>query len=92
MGGLPDILVLDLNLPRLDGVKFLETMRESFQLRDVPVFVLTTSTERAVHAEAMRAGADKVFVKPDSVTELQEIAEEIVQRVSGDFTGDCRVF
>jgi CheY-like chemotaxis protein len=34
--------------------------------RLVPVIVLTTSTARPVHEEALRAGADKVFVKPDS--------------------------
>ncbi len=79
-GRLPDVLVLDINMPRLDGVKFLKTMRESFQLRDVPVFVLTTSTENAVHAEATRAGADKVFVKPDSAAALLTIAQEIVER------------
>ena len=77
---LPDVLVLDLNMPRHDGVKFLRTMRESFLLRDIPVFVLTTSTEDAVHAEATRAGADKVFVKPDSASALVTIAQEIVDR------------
>ncbi len=79
-GRLPDVLVLDLNMPRLDGVKFLRTTRESFQLRNIPVFVLTTSSESAVHAEAMRAGADKVFVKPDSAAALMAIAQEIVER------------
>ncbi len=80
MGRLPDVLVLDLNMPRLDGLGFLKTMRESFQLRDVPVFVLTTSTESAIHVEATRAGADKVFVKPESETALLAIAQEIVER------------
>lgn len=79
-GRLPDVLVLDLNMPRLDGVKFLKTMRRAFHLRDVPVFVLTTSTENAIHAEATRAGADKVFVKPDSASALRAIAQEIVER------------
>jgi len=79
-GRLPDVMVLDLNMPRLDGIKFLRAMRESFHLKDLPVFVLTTSTESAIHAEAMRAGADKVFVKPDSATALLTIAQEIVER------------
>lgn len=80
IGRLPDVLVLDINMPRLDGVKFLRTTRESFLLRDIPIFVLTTSSESAVHAEAMRAGADKVFVKPDSAAALLIIAQEIVER------------
>ncbi len=77
---LPDILVLDLNMPRLDGVKFLHALRHTFELSQLPVIVLTTSTARPVHEEALRAGADKVFVKPDSANALWAIAAEIVAR------------
>ncbi len=77
---LPDVLVLDLNMPRLDGVKFLRALRGTLELSDLPVFVLTTSTARPVHEEALRAGADKVYVKPDSADALSAIAAEIVAR------------
>ena len=77
---LPDVLVLDLNMPRLNGVKFLHALRATLELSELPVFVLTTSTARPVHEEALRAGADKVFVKPDSADALSEIAAEIVER------------
>lgn len=81
---LPDALVLDLNMPRLDGIKFLRSLRNSLVLEDLPVFVLTTSTEAAVHAEAIRAGADKVFVKPNNTEALLEIALEIVAKSAKD--------
>jgi two-component system, chemotaxis family, chemotaxis protein CheY len=77
---LPDVLVLDLNMPRLNGVKFLHALRATFELRDLPVVVLTTSTVRPVHEEALGAGADTVFVKPDSAEALSEIAAEVVER------------
>jgi two-component system, chemotaxis family, chemotaxis protein CheY len=77
---LPDVLVLDLNMPRLNGVKFLRVLRATLELSRLPVFVLTTSTARPVHDEALRAGADKVFVKPDSADDLSTIAAEVVQR------------
>ena len=77
---LPDVLVLDLNMPRLNGMKFLHALRATLELSQLPVFVLTTSTARPVHDEALRAGADKVFVKPDSADDLSAIAAEIVQR------------
>ena len=77
---LPDVLVLDLNMPRLDGVKFLHALRGTLELSDLPVVVLTTSTARPVHDEALRAGADKVYVKPDSADALSAIAAEIVER------------
>lgn len=75
---LPDALVLDLNMPRLDGIRFLRSLRNSLQLRDLPVFVLTTTTAPSIHEEAMRAGADKVYVKPNDADALLAIALEIV--------------
>jgi CheY-like chemotaxis protein len=76
---LPDVLVLDLNMPRLNGVKFLRALRATLALSELPVFVLTTSTAQPVHDEALRAGADKVYVKPDSADALSAIAAEIVE-------------
>jgi CheY-like chemotaxis protein len=77
---LPDILVLDLNMPRLNGVKFLHALRATFQLSELPVVVLTTSSAEPVHDEALRAGTDKVFVKPDSADALLQIAAEVIDR------------
>jgi two-component system chemotaxis response regulator CheY len=75
---LPDILVLDLNMPKLDGMKFLRSLRQSLFLKDLPVFVLTTTTAKSIHEEAMRAGADKVYVKPDDAKALLSIALDMV--------------
>ncbi len=75
---LPSAIVLDLNMPRLGGVKFLKALRQSFLLKDLPIFVLTTTTSSTIHEEAMRAGADKVYVKPNDADALVAIAGEIV--------------
>ncbi len=64
MADLPDVLVLDLNMPRLNGIEFLRSLRNSLVLWDLPVFVLTTSGDPAIHEEALQAGADQVFAKP----------------------------
>ena len=74
---LPDVLVLDLNMPQLDGIKFLKSLRQSLLLKDLPVFVLTTATATSIHHEAMRAGADKVYVKPNNSKALLSIALDI---------------
>lgn len=77
---LPDVLVLDLNMPRLNGIKFLHALRSTFQLTDLPVVVLTTSTAKQVHEEALGAGADRVFVKPDNADALMAVAAEVIDR------------
>ncbi|HMK89199.1 MAG TPA: response regulator [Methylocystis sp.] len=76
---LPDAVVLDLNMPRLGGVEFLRSLREALRLKNVPVFVLTTTTAVSIHEEAMRAGADRIFVKPNDAETLAAIAGEIVR-------------
>jgi CheY-like chemotaxis protein len=77
---LPDVLVLDLNMPRLNGVNFLKALRGTFHLGGLPVVVLTTSTSKPVHDEALKAGADRVYVKPDNADGLLEIAADIIDR------------
>ena len=88
-GKLPDVLVLDLSMPRLDGIKFLKSLRQSLLLTDVLVLVLTTTTATSMHEEAIRAGADKVYVKPNDSKALLSIALDIVGRGSGQSGEGC---
>lgn len=74
---LPDALILDLNMPKLNGVEFLRSLRNSLLLKNLPVFVLTTTATPSIHEEAMRAGADKIYVKPNDAEALGAIALEI---------------
>lgn len=75
---LPDVIVVDLNMPVLDGDRFLDLLRSDLRLGDVPAAVLTTSTEKPVHAKALASGADAVFSKPSTQAELVEIARKIL--------------
>ena len=88
-GKLPDVLVLDLSMPQLDGIKFLKSLRQSLLLTDVLVLVLTTTTATSMHEEAIRAGADKVYVKPNNLKALLSIALDIVGRGSGQSGEGC---
>jgi two-component system response regulator len=75
---LPSIIVVDLNMPVVDGGRFLDFLRGDMRLGNVPAVVLTTSTEKPVHAQALAAGANAVFSKPNSQEELVEIARRIL--------------
>ncbi len=79
MNRLPDVIVVDLNMPLVDGDRFLDLLRMDLRLGDVPAAVLTTSTEKPVHAKALASGADAVFSKPNSQDELVEIARKILR-------------
>lgn len=70
-------------MPELDGVKILKSLRQSPLLKNLLVFVLTTTTATSIHHEAMRAGADKVYVRPNDANELLAIALDIAGAICG---------
>ena len=59
-----DLILLDLVMPAMDGLKFLRVRRQNPQLRAIPTVVVTTKGEQHMVAEAMAAGATEVLTKP----------------------------
>jgi CheY-like chemotaxis protein len=78
---LPAAVILDINMPKLDGVGALKALRTSLGLRDLPIFVLTTTATETVHCAVMDLGATRIFVKPNSMSELTHIVREILDAV-----------
>jgi CheY-like chemotaxis protein len=60
----PDVVLLDLRLPRMDGHAVLAAMRADAELRGVPVVVMSTSDDPADQSRAVAAGAVGYLVKP----------------------------
>jgi CheY-like chemotaxis protein len=75
---LPDIIVVDLNMPLVNGERFLGALRADLRLTGVPAVVLTTATETYVLDHAMAEGADAAFSKPNTHEELLAIARVIL--------------
>jgi two-component system, chemotaxis family, chemotaxis protein CheY len=61
---LPAAIITDVNMPRLDGLGFIERARERTRLAFVPILVLTTESDPAKKARARAAGATGWIVKP----------------------------
>ncbi len=66
----PDIVVLDLNMPRMDGFQVLARLREMGRLARLPVLVLTASGDEAHTREAFEAGAMDYLTKPFTIPQL----------------------
>lgn len=62
--GLPDLILLDLRLPRLDGLEVLAQLKADAELRHIPVVVLTTSSADLDVERAYESGANSYLVKP----------------------------
>ncbi len=61
---LPDIILLDLNMPRMSGIEFLKILKEDDKLRYLPTIILTTSENRADLLECYKLGIAGYVIKP----------------------------
>lgn len=75
--GNPVVILLDLKMPRLDGVQVLRQLKSDEQMRFVPVVILTSSRESRDLEEAYRFGANAYVVKPVRFTEFVEAIKGI---------------
>ena len=76
----PDLILLDLNLPKLDGMTVLRDLKQSDCLRCIPVVVLTTSRRQDEISRAYHEGANSYVTKP---VQFADFAERI--RVLGAY-------
>jgi CheY-like chemotaxis protein len=63
-GGYPKLVLLDLKLPRIDGLEVLRRLKSSEETRQIPVVVLTSSQEESDMVESYRLGVNSYVVKP----------------------------
>jgi CheY-like chemotaxis protein len=73
----PDLILLDLNLPRLTGREVLERIRAHPELRAVPVVVLTTSCRPEDVQELYAAGANTYIEKPQDFARFVQVLQTI---------------
>jgi signal transduction histidine kinase/ActR/RegA family two-component response regulator len=74
----PDLILLDLMLPRLDGFEVVRALKADERLRDIPVLALTGLTRPSERDEALAAGCKGVIVKPfDTEDLIRSVAEQL---------------
>lgn len=74
----PDVIVTDINMPRLDGFGLIEKVRADPELRAIPILVLTTESDPARRDQARRAGATGWIVKPFDPAKLVSAIRRVV--------------
>lgn len=75
---LPDIVLLDLNLPKISGIEVLKRLRSGPDPILIPVIVLSTSNSDADISRSYQSGANVFFTKPATFSETKKIAQSIV--------------
>jgi DNA-binding response OmpR family regulator len=69
----PDIIVLDFNMPKTNGLELLQLLKQDAGLRSIPVIMYSATMDAELQAKAIRAGAVKCIRKPYNMQELPEL-------------------
>lgn len=83
-GNRPDVVLLDINMPRFSGFDVLEWVQSDPSLRDIPVVMLTTSEQPEDVRRATEGGARDYFRKPVEFSGLRELACSVLDRWGQD--------
>ena len=73
----PGIILLDLNMPRMNGIEFLQHLKQDEQLKNIPVIVLTTSREEQDKINSFKLGVAGYMIKPVDYLQFIETVKTI---------------
>ena len=77
---LPALILLDMNIPGMDGIEVLREIRADDRLRDIPVVMITSSSLESERIEAIAAGAGDYLEKPLALDRFSKALEPILHR------------
>jgi CheY-like chemotaxis protein len=73
----PDLIILDLNMPVMDGFEVLAEVKNHQDLSTIPIYILSTSWQDRDKQKAISLGAKGFYTKPVSINELKRIFDEV---------------
>jgi DNA-binding response OmpR family regulator len=79
-GGHPDLLVLDINMPEVNGLDMLEFVRRRKEWKNLPVIMLSSEAADVMVDKAMEMGADGYVMKPVTIEELEKVMSQAFYR------------
>ena len=73
----PKLILLDIKMPRVDGIQVLRYIKQTDHLKSIPVVMLTSSAEERDLIESYRLGANSYIVKPVDTEEFNRVVSEL---------------
>ncbi len=79
----PDLVLLDINMPRMSGYDVLGALKSASRWRDLPVIMLTTSSSEADRRKSLDLGAADFVTKPHSLADMTAFMKKLEQCIPG---------
>ncbi len=73
----PDVILMDLRMPVMDGYEAINAIKLSVDTRHIPIFVISAWSSKKERSKAKLAGADEFFVKPPDLTALTNAIDKV---------------
>jgi len=81
--GRPDLIVMDIQLPKMDGLEATRRLRQTPQFKQTPIIALTASVMEGDREEIIAAGCDEYISKPVNTRWFPQLVAEMLQRGEG---------
>lgn len=80
----PQLILMDISMPKLDGIEATRIIRSQEKIRDVPIVILTAFDDDQFRQEAADAGADGYFTKPIDFERLYVFMDKLLRGTAGE--------
>ena len=77
----PDLILCDINMPFINGVSFLETVKRDESYKNIPIWMLTTSCDKATKERVINLGAIDCVIKPSYMSNYKTILAKIFNTI-----------
>ncbi|WP_126244068.1 response regulator [Chitinophaga rhizosphaerae] len=75
---LPDLIFLDLNMPVMNGMQFLQELKTSQRTKHIPVIIYSTASDQHTIRQALELGAFQFYTKPEKFSELVSMLHSLL--------------
>lgn len=75
---LPDLIFLDLNMPVMNGIQFLQELKNSARMKHIPVVIYSTASDQQTIRQAIEMGAFQFYTKPEKFSELVSLLHNLL--------------
>ncbi|MBC7654073.1 MAG: response regulator [Oligoflexus sp.] len=76
----PSLLILDLNMPKVNGFELLEKIKKNDKIKHIPIVILSTSKNNIDREKVLSLGADDFITKPFSFDHMIKITKELIEK------------